>query len=91
MPIQLQKYVESGAWRDAIEFYMKTINIIRKHHYISSFAMIERESNVQIQKIMSNLRSLFSDHVSGISRVPTRKSHGLLMRKRFSISHETIF
>lgn len=64
MPVKLQKYIELSAWSDAIHFYMKTIDLVRRHQDIASFATIERESNVHIQRIVSNLRSIFCDQVS---------------------------
>lgn len=63
MPIRLQRYVELGNWGDAVNFYVKAINIVRKYRSIPSFTLIERESDIRIREIMSQLRSHFSQEV----------------------------
>jgi hypothetical protein len=64
MPEKLKRYKEMRAWKDAITFYTKFMDIVRKHRYITSFAKIEQESNLSIQEIVTVLKSRFYQPVS---------------------------
>jgi hypothetical protein len=52
-----------GNWRDAVNFYVKAIHIVRKYRSIPSFTLIERESDIRVREIVSQLRSRFSQEV----------------------------